>query len=57
MNIITRIKNNIEYAYYRKLREKAVIEACKNINNDSEFIKWVDIHRKCIEKCSIIPIK
>lgn len=56
MNIITKIKNNIEYAYYRRLREKAVIEAGKNMNNDLEFTKWVDIHRICVKKCLEIPL-
>lgn len=59
MNIITRVKNNFEYAYYRKLRDKAIVKAEKHINDedDHEFKKWAKLGLKYLRKCLEIPIK
>ena len=59
MNIFIRIKNNLEYAYYRKLRDKALIEMEKHEKDadDSEWRKWAIIGLDSLKKCDTINIK
>ena len=57
MNIFTRIRNNIEYAYYRKLWDKSISEMIKHCEDDLAFRKWAEISFECWKKCHEIQIK
>lgn len=59
MNIFARIKNNLEYAHYRMMREKAVAEMEKHQfdADDQEFKKWAKIALDSLNKCLEIPLK
>lgn len=59
MNIITRMKNNIAYAYYRNARTKAFKEMIKH-NEDVDPTIWKYWANKALEatkKCYEIPLK
>ena len=59
MNIFTRIKNNVQYAYYRKLSDVAIANMKKHVNEESstEFKKWAKIGFNSLMKCLEIQIK
>jgi len=59
MNIFTRIKNNMEYTYYRKLGDKAISKMQEHVNDadDREFKKWANIGLCSLRKCYEIPLK
>lgn len=42
MNIITKIKNNVEYAHWRKIRDKSLFEMEKHESDkdDTEWKRW-----------------
>lgn len=58
MDINTRIKNHFKYAYYRKLRDKAIakMEEHKNDADDTEFKKWANIAMSSLNRCIEIPL-
>ena len=59
MNIFVRIKNNLEYTYYRKLLDRALIEMKKHENDkdDREWKKWANVGLNSLKKCDEIPLK
>jgi len=59
MNIITRTKNNLVYAYHRKRAKVAIAKMKKHRDDpdDSKFKKWGEIGFKSIEVCSTMPLK
>jgi len=58
MNIIKRISNNLKYAKYRKLRDKALYEMKKHEydTDKTEWIHWASIGMESIKKCRNIPL-
>ncbi len=59
MNIFKKVKNNLKYAHYRKLSNKAIVkmEKHKNDADDTEWRKWAAIELRCLQKCLSIPTK
>lgn len=59
MNIFTKIKNNVEYAYYAERRKRAIRNVLKHSNDadDREWRKHMKIALDSIAKCCEIPIK
>lgn len=59
MNIITRIKNNLEYAHHRKIRDKAIAKMKEHVADadDLEFKKWANIGLESSKRCLEIPLK
>ena len=59
MNIITRTINNLQYAHYRKLRDKALNKMREHEGDpcDREWKKWANVALKCFSKCDEIPLK
>ena len=58
MNIFKRVKNNVEYAKWRKIREKSLAEATLRLfdEDDTEFKYWVAKHNLAVKKCNEIDI-
>ena len=58
MNIFTKTKKDIQYAYYRKQREKAFNETKKHLADadDTEFRYWNNEYLKYCKKCLELPI-
>lgn len=54
-----RIINNVRYAYYRKLRDKAIrkMEEHQKDADATEWRKWAYTALDCFKKCDEIPIK
>ena len=59
MDIITRIRNNMKYAYHRKLADKAItkMERHRDDSDDREFKKWANIALNSLTICMEIPLK
>jgi hypothetical protein len=58
MNIFTKIKNHVEYAYYRKLYDVSTERMLKygREQNEMERRKWEKNAVKAFTKCMIIPL-
>lgn len=58
MNIITRTKNNLIYAYHLKRATVAIAKMKKHRDDpdDSKFKKWSEIGFKSIKASSSIPL-
>lgn len=58
MNIITKIKNNVEYAHWRKIRDKALFEMEKHESDkgSTEWKRWAYLELKALRKCDEIPL-
>ena len=59
MDIFTRTKNNIKYAYYRKLWDKALTKMKEHEGDadQTEWKKWAKISLKCMNVCVLTPLK
>lgn len=58
MTVFTRVKNNIEYAKYRRLKGKALVEVTKHQSDldDTEFKYWMSVFVYATKKCEDIPL-
>ena len=58
MNICKKVKNNIEYAKWRRIREKSLAEAGKRLfdEDDTEFKYWAARYQLALKKCMEIDI-
>lgn len=58
MNIFTRIVNNLKYAHYRKIRDRAMSESVKHAydKDDTEFKRQCKICLEASKKCIEIPL-
>lgn len=59
MNIFKKTVNNLRYAYYRKLGDKALAKMHEHQldADDREWKKWAKIEIKTLKKRFEIPIK
>ena len=59
MNIFKRTKNNLEYAKWKRVRNKSLEEAIKCLydEDDTEFRYWVSKFNLATKKCIDIDIK
>lgn len=58
MNIVKRIINNVKYAKYRKLRDKASKNVIKHAHDvdKTEFDYWKRIYAENLKKCIDTPL-
>lgn len=58
MKILKRVKNNLEYAKWRKIRKEALEEMTKHQHDadDTEFKYWAHLELLAMKKCIEIDI-
>ena len=56
MNILERVKNNVEYAYYRRIRSKSLRMMEKYEDDIEQWNYWAERGTEALKKCAEIPL-